>query len=448
MKVRVGGWAWTRKDSFTEVQLRSLKAKLTIYPRKVGDHPGEPPSPVYLYREDSDGFVGMPRQYYLANRKPHHEVEFDVTEGRKDLWGGPLKFSGSLREEQRRALVTVSSRFRAGTYGGILRASPGWGKTVWGIALAAEMQVPTLVVVHKEFLMNQWRERIEQFMPGAKIGYVQEDTCDFQGKHFALAMVHSLSGRDYGPVFYDWPGLVITDETHRIGAATWALVPPKFRARWRLGITATPRRKDGADNVFYYHIGEILFTASEQRMKPKVRRVWTDFKLIKTATLNPSLIPKSLLLKFMCANKSRNKAIVKQLVLALNAGRKVLVLSERLAHLTAMEFELKEQWKDEGEKLPSIGYYVGGMTEDALEVAAKARVIFATRQFAEEGLDIPALDTLLLTTPMSDVEQAVGRILRPFEGKKEPVVVDFRDDNISYCMKMGESRDKFYKRVA
>lgn len=447
MKVRIDGWAWLRKADFGDNQLRLLRAKLTVMPRKVGDHPGDPPSPIRLYREETE-YIGVARQYYLANRKPQHEVEFDVTEGRKDLWGGPLKFSGSLREEQARALRSVSDQFRAGVYGGILRASPGWGKTVWSAALTAEMQVPTLVVVHKEFLMNQWRERIEQFLPGAQVGYVQEDTCDFKGKHIALAMVHSLVGRDYGSAFYQWPGLVITDETHRIGAATWSQVPPKFKAKWRLGITATPRRKDGSDNVFYYHIGDILFSASEQRMKPKVRRVWTEFNLIKTPTLNPSLIPKSLLLKFMCANKARNKLIGKQLVLALSAGRKVLVLSERLAHLTAMENELKEQWKEETEPMPSIGYYVGGMTEDALDVAAKKQVIFATRQFAEEGLDIPALDTLFLTTPMSDVEQAVGRILRPYEGKKEPVVVDFRDDRLTYCVKQGESRDRYYQKVS
>jgi superfamily II DNA or RNA helicase len=448
VKARIAGWAWLRKSDFTEMQYRALRAKLTIRPKKVGDHPGEAPEPIHLYKDDGGDYIGVARQYYLANRKPHHEVEFDVTEGRKDLWGGPLTFSGTFRAEQKLALKTVTDRFKTGTYGGLLRASPGWGKTVFACGLMAEMQVPTLVVVHKEFLMNQWRDRIEEFLPGAKVGYVQEDRCDFQGQHVVLAMVHSLVGRDYGPVFYNWPGLVITDETHRIGASTWSNVPPKFNAKWRLGITATPRRKDGADNVFYYHLGEILFAASEQRMKPKVRRVWTEFSLIKTPTLNPSLIPKSLLLKFMCANKARTKLIVKQLVLALNAGRKVLVLSERLAHLAAMDAELRVQWKEETDPLPSVGYYVGGMSEDALEVAARAQVIFATRQFAEEGLDIPALDTLLLTTPFSDVEQAVGRILRPFEGKKEPVVVDFRDDRLNYCMKQGESRDRYYKKVS
>lgn len=434
------------KVELTELKLQALKARLTIHPRKVGDHPGEPPDPIMLYNEDRPGFIGVPRQFFLANKREHHEVEYDFSAGREDLWGGPLKFSGTLRDEQQLALKTIASRFKTGTWGGILRAPPGWGKTVWSCALIAELKVPTLVVVHKEFLLNQWRDRIEQFLPGAKVGLVQENECGFQGSHIAIAMVHSLFNRDYGKIFYEWPGLVITDETHRIGAATWSQVPPRFKSKWRLGISATPRRKDGAENVFYFHIGDVLFTASEQRMKPKIRKVWTQFTLVKTASLNPSLVSKNLLLKFMCANKARNQVIVQQLALALEAGRKVLVLSERLQHLADLETSLRMAWNRDVGPVPSIGYYVGGMREEELDVAKEAQVIFATKQFAEEGLDIPALDTLFLTTPMSDIEQASGRILRPCEGKKEPVIVDFRDDKVSYCVRSAESREKQYRK--
>lgn len=445
MKIRVDGWAWMPKSELTELQLQALKARLTVHPRKVGDHPGEPPGPIYLFKDETE-VLGIPRQFFFANKRPHHEVEYAFTEGRTDLWGGALKFEGALRDEQKLALKTVHSRFQTGTFGGILRAPAGWGKTVWSCALVAEMQVPTLVVVHKEFLMSQWRERIETFLPGAKVGIVQEDECSFQGKHIVIGMVHSLYGRFYGSVLYEWPGLVITDETHRIGASTWSQVPPKFKAKYRLGISATPRRKDGADNVFAYHIGDILFRASEQRLKPKIRRVWTDFNLVKTASLNPSLVSKNLLLKFMCASRARNRLIVEQLILAAAAGRKVLVLSERLQHLSDLENGFRALWREET-KLPSVGYYVGGMREEELEEAAEAQVIFATKQFAEEGLDIPALDTLFLTTPLSDIEQAAGRICRPSEGKKDPVVVDFRDDKVSYCFKSAESREKQFKKL-
>ncbi len=437
----------------TPLQLQALKARLTIMPRKVGDHPGDPPKPIHLFTDEEPGFIGVPRSFFFANKREQHEVELDVVDGRQDLWAGPLVFEGTLREEQSLALDTIVSAFQSGTLGGLLRASPGWGKTVFSTAFIARMQMPTLVVVHKEFLLTQWRDRIQQFLPQARIGLVQQDVCDYRDKHVVIAMVHSLVDRDYGPEFYEWPGIVITDETHRIGASTWSRVPPRFPARVRLGITATPRRKDGADNVFYYHLGEVLFSAKEQRMKPKVFKVYTGWSLIQTPTLNPSLISKNLMLKFMCANKKRNGIIIERLVLALEAGRKVLLLSERLQHLADLEAGLRAAWKKaqvgkaKEEPVPTVGYYVGGMKEEELDEAQKAQVIFATKQFAEEGLDIPALDTLFLTTPLSDIEQAAGRILRPFEGKKDPFIVDFRDDLLIACFKSGESRDRQYRKL-
>jgi superfamily II DNA or RNA helicase len=138
---------------------------------------------------------------------------------------------------------------------------------------------------------------------------------------------------------------------------------------------------------------------------------------------------------------------VDQLVKALSADRKCLVLSERLNHLDRLEARLKKVWAKETGGSVSTGWYVGGKTKEQLVESAKARVIFATVQYACEGLDVPALDTLFLTTPMSDVEQAVGRILRPFEGKKDPIVVDFRDDSIPMFERQGSKRDVQYERI-
>lgn len=319
--------------------------------------------------------------------------------------------------------------------------------TVVALAIAAELRLPTLVVVHKEFLMDQWVERIEKFLPAARVGRVQQDLCDFRGKTIVMGMVHSLGGgQAYPDDLWTWPGLVITDECHRIGARTWAPVPAKFPARYRLGFTATPRRKDGADDVFWQHIGPLLFSGKEERLKPAVKRVWTGFKLVQTDRFNPNLAPKSLLTRFLCASRYRNDMIVDQIVQALVAGRKCLILSERLKHLQDLEDQLRKVWpKGSGEI--TTGQYVGGRTKDQLARAAEARAIFATIQYAAEGLDIPALDTLFLTTPMSDVEQAVGRIQRPFPDKKDPIVVDFRDDSIPMFEAMGVKRDKFYTKT-
>jgi superfamily II DNA or RNA helicase len=450
LRVIVDGWAWLPKKELSALQIQGLRASLTIQPKKVGDHPGDPPGPLYLF-SDSEEWFGVPREFFRTKKRSTHEVESRLTLGNKALWPGPLKFSPkeTLRAEQQQALDAFISALTGDRYGGILQAPPGWGKTAWSCALMAALEVPVLVVVHKEFLMTQWRERIQRFLPGARIGKVQEDELDFEGKHIVLGMVHTLCNKQFSPIFIGWPGLVLTDECHRIGAATWSLVPPKFPAKYRVGLSATPRRKDGAEAVFLNHLGEVLFRAKEQRLRPKVRIVTTKFRLPQGATFNPGLIPKSLLLQFMCGNRGRNALIAEQLVLAAKAGRKVLVLSERLQHLGDLEEEFKATWgmQASGDN-PSIGYFVGGTTEEEQKFAEKCQVIFATSQFVQEGLDIPALDTLFLTTPLSDIEQAVGRILRPFDGKKDPVVVDFRDDNVSSCKRYARSRDRYYEAVA
>jgi|WetSurMetagenome_2_1015567.scaffolds.fasta_scaffold08587_7 superfamily II DNA or RNA helicase len=447
MKVVVDSYAWLPKSELTPDQIVSLKQTLTVVPIKVGDFPGESPEPIPLYRDEGQ-LLGVPREFYFANRRPMvHETVLNVTRGALHDWL-PVKFSGTLRAEQRSAVQEIATLFRGGIFGGIIQAKPGWGKTVAALALAAELGVPTLVVVHKEFLMDQWKERIKTFLPGAVIGHVQQDQCDFHGCTIVMGMVHSLAGAQYPAEFYEWPGLVITDEVHRIGASTWSVVPPRFRARWRLGFTATPRRKDGADDVFWKHIGPILFAGKEERLKPTVKRVWTNFKLVQTDRFNPNLAPRHLVLRFLCASKHRNDVIVDQVIQALAKGRKCLVLSERLEHLERIGDRLTSVWPQEYGEPPTIGHYVGGKTKAQLDVSAKARVILATIQYAAEGLDIPELDTLFLVTPMSDVEQAVGRILRPVDGKRSPIVVDFRDDSVPMLEAMGRKRDRYYRQVA
>ena len=449
MKFIVDAWAWVSKEELTLIQLQALRETLTVIPKKVGNYPGdEEPKPIKLYVE-TETHIGVAREYFLQRRKPEHEVVFKTTTGDKAAWSGPFVFQGELREEQSEAVKQVGAwLLTQQAAGGIIRAAPGWGKTVAACALMSAVQVPTLVVVHKEFLVDQWKQRIETFLPSASIGMVQQDVCDFQDRSVVIAMVHSLVERQYPAAFYQWPGLVITDECHRIGADTWSRVPPKFPARWRVGFSATPRRKDGAEAVFRYHLGPVLFKGKEQRLAVKVRRYHTKFRLVQTDRFNPALINKSLLLKFLCAADYRNREIVEQLILAVNAGRKIIVLSERLQHLDLLNQMLLSAWPSNVGPPPSTGFYVGGMSKETLREASEARVIFATVQFAAEGLDIPALDTLFLTTPMSDVEQAVGRIQRPFEGKKDPVVVDFRDDRVALCKKLGESRDKLYAKIA
>lgn len=461
-KVIVDSWAWFNKADLTPDQQERTRAALTIVPdrgpqfREEGeDDPGD--QPLHLYAEN-DHWLGLAREYFLARRQPHHDVEFRCTPGSKAHWPGDLQWNAEIvpRPEQERAARELQALFLAGTLGGLVQAKPGWGKTIFALYLASLLQVPVLVVVHKEFLADQWRERIfgapkkglKPTLLNAKVGVAQEDECDFRGKHIVIGMVHSLAKKAYPREFYTWPGLVIFDEVHRVGARTWSVVPAKFRSRWRLGVTATPRRKDGCERVFRDHIGPVLFRATEERLPFKVRRVWTEYKPPKSDRVNLGLAGKAMLLTLMAANPNRNAVIVAQLMEALRAGRKVIVLSERLEHLDRLEAMLRASWKaDPANPVPTMGRYVGGMTANERTASETCQVIFATYQYAAEGLDIPPLDTAFLALPYSDVEQSVGRIQRPSPGKKSPVVVDFRDDHIAMFRRSGETREAFYRKA-
>jgi len=447
----VGAWAWMDKSEIAIPVLQAMKHKLTIVPRKSGyEEEDEEPGPIQLYVEEGDR-IGVAREFFLQKQKKANEITYDLSDGDMSTWPGALHFTTSkeLFAEQKECLAEVLRGFQLeGRLGGMVKAGCGWGKTTWGCALIQRLQVPTLVIVHKEFLMTQWKERIAEYLPGAKVGIAQEQRCEFKGRHIVVGMVHSLARGDYPKAFYRWPGLIIVDECHRIGARTWSPVPPLFHAKHRIGLSATPRRKDGADNVFKYHLGPVLFKATQQRLKPTIKRVYTKFRLVKTPNFNPRLAPESLILRFLCANDQRNRRIVELIIEAVKVGRKLLVLSKRINHLNRLEADFHREWQEGGHGKPiTTGYYIGGMSDEQRSEASFARVLFATAQFAAEGLDIPALDTLFLVNPMSDVEQAVGRILRPFEGKKPPIVVDFRDDRVRMFQDFGERRDQLYARM-
>jgi superfamily II DNA or RNA helicase len=475
MHVRIDSWAWFDKAELGPAKIWALKKRLTIVPRKT--HPKSEPETLYLWHE-TEHEIGVPREYFEQFARKQHDIEYGVTEGYPL---SPVSFEGTLRPAQQQALDQVVPRLQDGRLGGIVKAATGWGKTVWACALIAKMQVPAVIFVHREALLDQWVKELHRFLPGARVGIAQEARCEFEGCHAIVAMMQSVHSRtDYPRAFFAYPGLLIPDEVHRVSAPTFSKIPPLFKAKWRVGISATPRRKDGTENVFLWHIGPLIYSGDQPTLKPLIKRVWTKFRVVATRHFDPSKAGEALLLRFMMANRARNALITRQLVLAVQAGRRVLVMSKRLKHLEILQDLFLAAWtiewptddpyldhvRDMAEEgsdpeakgllrrlirdrglIPTVGQCVGGVKGAALDKAKKAQVIFATAQFAAEGFDVPPLDTLFLTMPMADVEQAAGRILREYEDKKEPIIVDFRDDSISLFKFWGVKRDATYARI-
>lgn len=448
MKVTISNYAWFDSSELSSSNLRRLKDRLTIKPRKT-HRLQDVPEPILLYREDGDR-IGIPRSYFLDSRRLEHEVVREVSNGRKINIG----FIGKLRDDQEKAVETIVQDRQNGSLGSIVQATTGYGKTVAAIGAITRIGRSTLVVVSKGFILDQWIKRIKGvskdgvvirpgFAPDARVGIIRGDKCQFGSDYdISIATIQTLKSREkrFPSELWGSFGLVIADEVHRISAPTWSNIVTMFTASYRLGITATPRRKDGAQNVFFYHIGPIIYKSDVPQVIPRLRRIFTSFTLKRTRDFDPNRAGKEIQLRFLCANVQRNKLIVDELVMAANSGRKILVLSERLKHLEILSDAFM---KDTGDKY-SIGFYVGGKKQKELDIAELANVIMATYQMASEALDIPSLDTVFLTTPVSDPEQAVGRIMRASDAKKTCVITDFIDEGVKHFAGLWNRRRDFY----
>ena len=453
MRVSVSDWAWFPKVEFTEERLRKLKDRLTIRPKRTHRRQSDP-DPVYMYREKEDKgeeFIGVPRSYFMERRHLIHDITIETSPGITTS----VPFVGDFKRDQGLAADAVMRNRQTGGLGSIIKASPGWGKTVTALGIWSKIGANALVVVHKSNLLNQWIKRIKGvydedgkvlragFAPKARVGVIRSSRCDF-GPDFdiTIATIQSLSRKfdEYPKEMWDSFGLVIADEVHRVAAPTWEKVVPRFKAGYRLGLSATPRRKDRAEDVFFYHIGEVVYASKARMVTPRLRRKYTDFILPRKPSFDPNRAAKEIQLRFLCANLERNKMIIDELLLAVESGRKVVVLSERRKHLERLD-GLFKKIKPNG---CVTGFYVGGMKQKELDRSELADIIWSTYQMAAEGVDIPSLDTAFLATPMSDVEQSVGRIMREYDDKKRPVITDFIDEGVRSFARLWNTRKAFY----
>jgi len=295
--------------------------------------------------------------------------------------------------------------------------------TVCALALAARLGRRTMIVVHKGFLADQWIERIQQFCPGATIGRVQQDTFDVDGKDFVLAMIQTLCVRPWPPGAFDSVGLLVVDEAHHIAAEAFSQSMFLFRPQYTLGLTATPERKDGLTRVLYWFLGPEFFrlqrTAQEQVVVRRVPFTCPVFREAPPVT-NFGKLNFAELVNVLTRIPERNELLLD--IIKKSTGRHILVLTDRREHAALLHKGLKG----------SSALYLGGMKQEALDESARARIVIGTFSLAQEGLDIPTLDTIFLVTPHSDVKQAIGRIMR---GASRPVIWDVVDSwSVLYSM--------------
>lgn len=446
---------WIPLSAFTESELDNLKNSLTLYPRVYKTfNPSATSDPVQMYTIHG-GMIGIPRHYGLINYYDKGMIDLRTDE----INTINFEFKGKLWDTQQGPVDKIIKELTTNVSNGALLNMPcGAGKTVSSLYLIANFKAPTMVITHDEGLMHQWIEEAKKFLniTDEDIGIVKQDRCIFRGKKIVFASTQSLHARldDYSQDLFSYPTLVIYDEVHRTGAKTFCSWMNKIRAKYRVGLSATIRRKDDMEDIFYWHIGDIGATGVANKMVPNIYMIYLplmcpELRNKRGMSLKPTMIsrlagtltPKGQTKAVSAPNKisiKRNFYLCDDIIKALNKDRRVLVLSNRIPQLEEIEKFIKARTSC------SIGWYIGGSSSQVKKQAKDCQLMLATYAMAAEGMDSPSLDTLVLATPISDVEQAVGRILRYKDGKKTPFVLDYIDPNEAF-KNMVDSRQKFYR---
>ena len=401
--------------------------------------------------EDGPIYVGLPRGCLEEAEEMIQALGIGISTTDRRCVGQPLEvaFRGQLRADQEAAARALMAQDT-----GVLAAATAFGKTVVAAWLIARRGVNTLVVVHREQLLQQWVDRLAEFLD---IGTDQIGRLSGRRKKLTgavdVALMQSLVRKgEVDDRVADY-GFVIVDECHHVPARSFELVVSRAKARYITGLTATIVRKDGHHPIICLHCGPIRHRADGR--VPTVDQPFSRRVLVRPTGFRPSgdaeADPRAEFHRLcgqVIADETRNAAICRDVADCAAAARSPLVLTERVEHLET----LAGRFADAGLEVVSLR---GGMSPKALSSALAriggaqgSQVVLATSRFVGEGFDEPHLDTLFLTMPVSwrgTVAQYVGRLHRLHEGKREVRVYDYADIDVPMLARMFEKRRRAYE---
>lgn len=424
------------KSEGTAQQLQYLRSHLMARPMIPGA-PVQTQKKFPIYRESEKKFY-VPRFY--------GEAQWGVAKDVNLPPGTPisLTFNGTLRENQLEPVNAYLNKVRSGGNGsGLLELYCGFGKTSITLYFIAALGLKTLIIVHKDFLLKQWEERIRQFLPGARIGRIQGPIVDIEGKDIVICMLQSLSMKDYPLATFASFGFTVIDEVHHIGSEVFSCALFKITTRYMLGLSATMNRKDGTTKVFKMFLGDIVCSKKREGEDGVVVRSIVykpadeEFNKLETDVRGNVALAK--MMGKICEYSFRTEFILRVLadMLAENPKQQIMIIAAYRNILKYLHGAIQHRG------LATVGYYLGGMKEHALKETETKQVVLATYSMAAEGLDIKSLTTLMMATPMTNIEQSVGRILRE-KHDFAPVVVDFVDGHENF-QRQWLKRKRFYK---
>jgi superfamily II DNA or RNA helicase len=341
---------------------------------------------------------------------------------------------------------------------GILQAPAGSGKTQTALALIQRFGLKALWLTHTKDLLNQSKERAERYMDKSLMGTITEGKVDI-GKGITFATVQTMSKMDLREYRNEW-GVIICDECHRVccsanGVAMFEKVLNELSCGHKYGLSATVHRADGLIRATFALLGRVVYTVPETAVEALVEpvsvcTVQTDAEFPEDAMRDDGSIVWAKLINGLCADDGRCACIADKLVE--NKGYSCLILSDRLSHLETLMGMLPDDMRQDAVMISGRMTSKKGKAEREAAIeqmrTGEKKYLFATYTLAKEGLDVPRLERLFLTTPQKDeavIIQSLGRIARKFEGKAKPVCVDFVDGKIGMMVGMWKKRMRIYK---
>ena len=431
-----------KKEYYGDKDLNIVKKELTV---EVQNHMFDhiEPKKYSLYRENKTKLY-LPKYYGLQRFGIPERNVIGQGETRHNM-----NFVGSLRDYQVEQVDAFLNACDDPTkMGGIVSIGCGGGKTVIAINIACRLKLKTLFISHKDFLNVQFAERVKMFSPDSSIGIIKQNKIDIENKDFVVGSLQSIAMRDYDPDIFKDFGLVIIDEVHHCSAEVFSNALIKTCSPFVLGLSATLNRKDGLRKVFEWFIGKPVVKLSNNTDDNDIDVKYYHFTSNNTEynrieTMFNGKISAVKMLGNVVSYKPRIQFIVEAIKENMTKERQLLVLSERKALLN----EIYKMLDNDDDFDYTIGYYIGGMSQTKLNESAKANIILATTHMSSEGLDIPTLNSLILVSPMSDIEQSVGRILRSKVSDRiiKPLIIDIVD-SFSIFTNRFNKRKAYYKK--
>jgi superfamily II DNA or RNA helicase len=425
------------KNELTEEQLIFLKSKLIAKPMVMGSIVIGPPKTFPIFRESTKK-IYVPRYFGEKHFGPASSVSLP------DGYPIDVPFVGMLRPPQ----IPVVEAFlkhcgQSKHAGGLIELPCAGGKTICAVNIISNLKIKTLIIVNKEFLLNQWIERIKEFLPTARIGRIQGPVIDIEDKDIVIGMLQSLSMKDYPSSTFETFGLTIFDEVHHISSEVFSNSLFKIVTRYMLGLSATMERKDGTTDIFKMFLGEIVYKGTNAEHHDVLVRAieykTNDVEFNDTEIDYRGNPQYSKMIVKLCSFVPRSEFIVKVVcdLIKENPENQIMILGHNRSVLYFLHDAIKEK------NIASIGYYLGSMKQEKLDESAKKQIICGSFSMVAEGLDISTLSTMIFVTPKTDIVQSVGRILRTKH--KSPIIIDIVD-NHQLFQNQWKKRRVYYKK--